>query len=259
MTVSVKTTTGPIVSITSKTLSAELLSREKTIRSGLNVYQSIGESLNVIANEDLYKERGFKTFETYVETFFDITRDYAYKMIAAYRVSTILSSEGFTGLKLPQNESQCRPLATLEDKFILTAWSQIVDQPKRITAKLIKEVCDKVSGKAVIEPDTPVLPKDTDLPTGDNPGEPMIKPGPVVDGEKMYTEQEVGILKGQLADAKQRLATAEAKLMAERQTGVLPGGKMARMMIQAGFKAMCQSMDAEEQKELLEVKKALLG
>ena len=115
-----------------------------------------------------------------------------------------------------------------------------------------------MSGKAVIQEDKAVLPKDGELPTGDNPGE-QVKPGPVVDGEKMYTEQEVGILKGQLAEAKQRLATAEAKLMAERQSGTLPGGKMARMMIQAGFKQMALSMDAEEQKELLEVKKALIG
>lgn len=254
------TKSGLIVSITSTKLSPEFIALENKVRSASNAYLVIGENLNTINNLDYYKERGFTSFESYVETFFDITRDYAYKMISAYRVVCILKDTGCTPAQLPINESQCRPMTTLDDKDIIMVWSSVLEQGKRITAKMIKELCDKAMGKATIEPEqkgSTEITGDTGEPTGDDPKN--ILTGPVVNGEKMYTEQEVSILKGQLAEAKQRAATAEAKLMAERQSTVLPGGKMARMMIQAGFKAMVATMSPEEQKELLEIKKALLG
>jgi len=258
-----KNTSKLIVSITSKELSTELISREARIRVASRSFYDIGENLNVICNEDLYKERGFTSFESYVETFFDITRDYAYKMINAYRVNEILKSSGYKPSELPINEAQCRPMTALDDKDILPVWAGVIAKDTRITAKLIKELCDKAMGKIEVKKDTPVLNDNVsgdDIPVDPSsvtPGQ-NIEVGPVINGEKMYTEQEMGILKGQLAEAKQRCATMEAKLLAERQTGGTKVSKMGREMINAGFKALAPTLDADQQKELLEIKKALL-
>lgn len=256
------------LSITSIKLSDELLALENKVHRASKYFEIVGEALNEINNNDLYKERGFKTFETYVETFFDISRDYAYKMIAAFRIMRVLKeTTGDTFLTLPRNESQCRPMTLLEDKDIIPVWKRVLESQKRITAALIKEEVDKARGKSVPE-STPKESKEDqkEADTGgsdDSESNPTGIPetAPKVDekGLKLYTEVEVQALKAQLAEAKQAAATAEAKLLAERQSRSIPGGKMAREMIQAGFKAIIKGMSEEQKKEALEIKEALLS
>ena len=253
-------TSGPILTITSKDLSKDLITLEGTIRVASKSYRVIGEALNVINNLDLYKERGFKTFESYVEIFFDITRDYAYKMISAYRVDCILEESGFKPSERPINEAQCRPMASLDDKYILPVWDKVTESKKRITAKLINSICDIITGKADIKEQEKKEQEKKD--SGNTPGNTDLVDGlpPVVtEGVKVYTEQEMAIIKAQLADAKQRAATAEAKLLTERKISGLPGGKLGRELVNAGFKALVGTLDDTQKAELLSIKKALLG
>ena len=87
----IKTTVTALnTNVTSTLLSPELVKHERGIRTAQKAFYTIGENLNYIVKHGLYQERGFSTFETYVDLMFDMSRGYSYKMIDAFRVKTVL-------------------------------------------------------------------------------------------------------------------------------------------------------------------------
>jgi len=256
-----------ITSITFKNQTKEFATLETTIDNAQKSFLVEGEALCTIGNKEYYIERGFPTFEQYVSIRFDMTRDYAYKRMAAYRVMTIIKDNGFTPSQLPKTESQCRPLTKLNgeqgEKYqreIIPTWQRVIDAKCRITAALITKEVNVTLGIQEPKPGTNTPPADTTGNAGDAPKD-TDKGDDTPENDKVYTKADIQALEYRISALKQQNATLEAKLGAEREsmTGMMPAGKMARDLVQAGFKALAPIASDEEKKELLSIKKALLG
>lgn len=121
----------------------ELQLLELEIRKGLRSFVTVGHNLGVIQDKELYKTRGYTTFELYCKEVFDFTRQQGYRLIRASKIYAMLK-DSYKGGKLPQTESQCRPLTSpdLNDLDITLIWAIVVESGK-ITAvsidKAIKE------------------------------------------------------------------------------------------------------------------------
>ena len=106
-----------------------LVQREKEIERSANAFLALGEALADVQQKRLYRCT-HSTFEAYLDDRWHIERSVAYGMIAAVRVNTIASEiADKTGLRIT-NESQCRPLAKLDDAEIAEV---IKRAAKRIT------------------------------------------------------------------------------------------------------------------------------
>jgi hypothetical protein len=119
-----------------------LVQREKEIERSAHAFLDLGKALAEIQAKRLYRAT-HKTFEAYLAERWHIERSIAYGLIAAVRVSAIADK---AGLKIT-NESQCRPLAKLDDDEIAEvcklAKKRIqadADGAKVPTAKIFAEV-----------------------------------------------------------------------------------------------------------------------
>ena len=113
----------------------ELQQLETTIRAGHKASFSVGEALKTINDKGLY--RGHGTFEEYCLGKWSMTDKYAYKLIAAFEVTQVLTPMGDP---LPINESQVRPLTRLKKNQWVAAWKAIVKLAggEPITAELVE-------------------------------------------------------------------------------------------------------------------------
>ncbi len=246
MTTETKETNAVIVSITSNKLSEELLKAETTIRTADKAFIGKGDALTKILNETLYKERNCPTFEIYMSTIFDMTRDMGYKLINAVRIYHILE-ENFKPSELPRTETHCRPLTKIEkDADIIAIWSNVVASNK-IIAKTVIEFVNQHLGKGAPTP-TPE-PGETVTNEGGDGGSVQGE----IEGDAITAEQEVRVLKAEVTRLENELEKARA------QKGGIAGTKMAREMIQKGFVAMASTVDDDQKEELIATKKALLG
>jgi hypothetical protein len=250
-----------VTSIRPANLSKEFAALESKIRAGMKAWETVGECLTTINENSYHHERGFKTFESYVETIFDMTRDYAYKIMRGYEIIRLLKDAGFKPSQMPVNESQVRPLTTIKDNDDLIAeiWDRVVVSDKKTTAKLVKEIADELQGKGTGKPDT----------GGDDSGESAGDKGAgsgdtgAVPGDDdlpdTSREDEIQRLTYELAQARQRAATAEAKLAAIGDDNRPVLTKLQREMLNTGFKMLAASADADTKKILAAEKKALLS
>jgi hypothetical protein len=248
MTKANKTQTQIVTAIRPANLSKEFASLENIVRTGMKAWEKVGEALAKINENQYYKERGFKTFESYVETIFDMTRDYAYKIMRGYEIVKLLKDAGFTPAQMPVNESQVRPLTTIKDNDDLIAeiWDRVVSSDKKTTAKLVKEIADELMGK-------------TPSPELSPSPEPLPVPGPDDDDlPDTSREDEIARLQHELAEARQRAATAEAKLAAVESGAKITLTKLQREMLNAGFKALAKSADKGMKQALTDAKNSLL-
>ena len=92
-------------------LNNRLKELEYIIQKFESKFYDLGKALIEIKEGYLFKDLGFKTFEQYVTQRLDMTRSHAYRMINASKVIDNLSP---IGDKLPQNESQARPLTKFD-------------------------------------------------------------------------------------------------------------------------------------------------
>lgn len=251
--------TAIVTAIRPANLSKEFAALESKIRAGMKAWETVGECLTAINENSYHHERGFKTFESYVETIFDMTRDYAYKIMRGYEIIRLLKDAGFKPAQMPVNESQVRPLTTIKDNDDLIAeiWDRVVVSDKKTTAKLVKEIADELQGKGTGKADDKGDAKGDD--EGDNAGNDAGNAGVSAGDDLPDTsrEDEIARLTHELAEARQRAATAEAKLAAVDTKPALT--KLQREMLNAGFKAMAKSADADLKKKLADEKKALLS
>lgn len=246
-----------VTAIRPANLSKEFAALEFKIRAGMKAWETVGECLSEINENSYHHERGFKTFESYVETIFDMTRDYAYKIMRGYEIIRLLKDAGFKPAQMPVNESQVRPLTTIKDNDDLIAeiWDRVVASDKKTTAKLVKEIADELMGKGTGKADDKGDAKgdyDKGASSGDDAGTSTGDDLP-----DTSREDEIARLTHELALARQRAATAEAKLAAVDTKPTLT--KLQREMLNAGFKAMAKSADADLKKKLADEKKALLS
>jgi hypothetical protein len=78
-------------------------------RKGLKTFVEVGLDLLAIRDKKLYRE-GFKTFEGYLKTRWQLSKSYATRLIQA---SAVMPNLVPIGNVLPEKENQARPLTSL--------------------------------------------------------------------------------------------------------------------------------------------------
>lgn len=118
----------------------ELTEHENIIEHGLKTFAEVGQSLQVIRDKKLYRQK-FDTFENYCRERWSISRPRAYQLMDAATINKNLST---IVDKLPTTESQARELTSLEPEEQIRVWEQVIDSAKdgKITAAIIRTVRD---------------------------------------------------------------------------------------------------------------------
>lgn len=124
----------------------ELQRLEIEIRQGLRSFVTVGKNLATIQEKGLYKLRGFDSFEKYCKDTLDISRQQGYRLINASKIYTMLK-DSYKGGKLPQSESQCRPLCDpdLSNLDVTLIWAIVVESGS-ITALSISKAIKQYRG-----------------------------------------------------------------------------------------------------------------
>lgn len=103
---------------------AELGRYEAVIKRGLETFVAVGNALLAIRRDRLYRAT-HATFEAYCQQRWQMTPDYANKLVGAAGV--VGNLEAGNTIVLPTTESQARPLTRLEPEQQVEAWSNAVD------------------------------------------------------------------------------------------------------------------------------------
>lgn len=117
---------------------------EKEIRSGMEEFYYVGQKLKEIRDDELYKEDGFETWESYCRERWEWSRDYTYKLIAAseYREKLPAPTSGIHSW----SERSVRELTRIPDK----------KQAARVAKKIVAEV-ERSEKQAAKNPDVKPL------------------------------------------------------------------------------------------------------
>ena len=102
--------------------SARLVELERKIETGMTTFVEVGNALMEIRDSKLYRVE-YKTFEAYCREKWGMSRVQAHRLIGASEVSKMLP----IGNKLPQTETQARPLTKLPAKKQPEAWAKAVE------------------------------------------------------------------------------------------------------------------------------------
>ena len=120
--------------------SHELERCEVVIKQGLKTFIEVGEALFIIRDKRLYR-REFNTFEDYCQQKWSLGKRYVNYMISA---SETISNLGTIVPILPKNETQIRPLTSLEPEIQKEVWNEVVKQSEEtrqpITAARVQSV-----------------------------------------------------------------------------------------------------------------------
>jgi len=123
---------------------------ERQIGQNLGGFMLVGRALKAIDDGRLYRAK-FNTFPDYCREKWGMSDKYAYRQIKGYTCVTQLEKEispiGET--RFPTNESQVRPLTSLERSQWVKAWQQVLKacEGKPITGDEVQTVVDKMAGK----------------------------------------------------------------------------------------------------------------
>lgn len=239
-----------ITSINSKNLDKSFIKLEKEIRDANKSFLIIGANLTTINELESYKLRGFTSFETYVNTMFDFTRDYAYKIMSATRVYNLLK-DNFKPLELPRVETHCRPLTKIDsDEDIIKIWSRVVASNK-IQAKTVINEVNIHLGKGAIVPKDNTKDDTIDVDTGNS-----ITGGSVQDNntaDELNAVDQVRVLEARVTELENELEKARSV------KGSVVKTKLGMQMINAGFAALVPSATQDQLVQLTATKQALLG
>jgi phage N-6-adenine-methyltransferase len=128
---------------------------EEKIEKGLKTFYEVGQALLTIRDKRLYRA-DYPTFETYCVKRWGIARQHAYRLIDAAGVITNLSPIGDKDSsdvthgtqKLPQTESQVRPLTQLETpEEQREVWQEVTEKAeeegRKVTAKDVQTAVDE--------------------------------------------------------------------------------------------------------------------
>jgi len=121
-------------------------------------FVEIGTALGLIRKEGLFEEDGYRSFEEFVEREFDMTRSYAYRLVDAARVISILSPMATLeepGSKI-KNEAQARQLVPLgkDRAAMLAVLAAAEKRGERLTAAALADARDELyPDKKIIDGD----------------------------------------------------------------------------------------------------------
>ena len=115
---------------------------EYVIERGLKAFFDVGNALLEIKNSQLYRN-DYDTFEDYCRERWGFAKSYAYYQIGAAKVINNLST---IVDKLPETETQARPLAQLEPEQQREVWLRVIELAKnnKITAEFIESIIAEI-------------------------------------------------------------------------------------------------------------------
>jgi len=124
----------------------EFTRHEIIIKAGMLNFFEVGFALCQIKEKRLYRET-HDTFEDYCRERWDISRDYAYKQIAAASVIQNVDQ----GIQKPETERQARPLAKLPAEEQAPAWQKAVETAPegKVTARHVGKIVREIIGDPV--------------------------------------------------------------------------------------------------------------
>jgi hypothetical protein len=109
-------------------------------RKGMEATEAIARELRTIDDQQLYLDKGCKTFHDYVLKYCRISVDTAQQMIAVSRTNDLLRK---AGLPLPANQSQAAELARLEPEQQAIVWQRLLEGERQtempLTASIVKK------------------------------------------------------------------------------------------------------------------------
>lgn len=139
----------------------DLRNLETVVETGLATFLQVGEALREIRERQLYREK-YQTFEKYVSTRWEMSRQRAYQLIEAVEVKNEIVNNCLhfdAEQSLPANESQYRVLAALDDQTASTVWQAVVEESDAVgekpTAKKIKQKAKEVLKGEIVPPKKP--------------------------------------------------------------------------------------------------------
>ena len=114
---------------------------EKKINTYEDARLEAGRALQEIQEDDLYKERGYDTFEDYGDEEFGLSRSRLYQLIDFSKIHDLLSEHVGTP---PDNEAQTRPLTDFMDapNELVAVWQEALNKYDRLSKKKVKAVAD---------------------------------------------------------------------------------------------------------------------
>lgn len=110
---------------------------ETVIKRAQKGFVEAGNALWEIREKRLYRERGYSSFDHYVQGHWDMAKPQAHRLIvAAQTVEKVVSIDTTS---VPANVAQARELAKADEPS--EVWAEVVDQhePQEITAAVIRE------------------------------------------------------------------------------------------------------------------------
>jgi len=122
---------------------SRLYQLEETIRQGLNTFVDVGNALLEIRDKRLYRQE-YSTFEEYFQTVWGMSKMHAYRLMDSAGVIDNLKSNQL--VTFPTNESQARPLASLEPEEQVEAWKRVITSTPegKITAAIVLKAAKEV-------------------------------------------------------------------------------------------------------------------
>lgn len=126
---------------------------EDTIAEGLAVFYQVGQALAEIREFKLYKELGYKTFESYCKERWDMKRDYANRQVKAYHTIENVSNglqklkpNGLQKIPLPESERVARELGKAPPLQQPQVWATALEEfGCSPTAHQVKQVVQQIS------------------------------------------------------------------------------------------------------------------
>lgn len=136
---------------------------ESIIRENFMAYVAVGNALLEIRESRLYRNDDGRTWEGYCRELWDMSFQYADRLISASKVIENLTpigvqADGSIDWELmPANESQARELARLEPEEQKQVWGQLIESkriipsqpPLKLTAKTVKNAVKAFKGEQV--------------------------------------------------------------------------------------------------------------
>lgn len=114
---------------------------ESVIGQHGRAFVEVGRALSKIRENELYKERGFKTFEAYCRKRWEMNRAHANRLIGAFYLLEKLDPKG----SIPTSETHVRPLLKLPEDKRAKVWEMAVETAPdgKVTARHVaKTVTD---------------------------------------------------------------------------------------------------------------------
>lgn len=136
---------GPRLEMMSPGEERELLVKEELIQKGLKTFDQVAECLREIREKRLYRAK-FATFKEYCEVRWGWSDRRVRQLTDGAETLESVRSQ-VSGVRLPENEGQVRPLTRLPKEEQGPTWERVVREAegKKITAKRVEEAVREVS------------------------------------------------------------------------------------------------------------------